>query len=218
MPKFIGVIDRICNELGLICDGAYENSSNQPKSTPDANTTSGKAILQMLKRNELTPSKESQSLEIPSVRAATPANGSIVDMLRLEFATPHPGINQASDPQLSSPHRSPPPPPPPLQQSRHQVFLPPQLDPLLAASPLPRIPHPGDQYVRPILPEGRIQASQVYSPVDSFGRPIAPPPVGPPSDLIMVSRNDLRLVLGDMIGSDQFINELFLRLAHRSHH
>lgn len=195
MPKFVRIIEYICSELGLLCDGTFDGI-NSVKQSPAPNTTSGKAILQMLKKADVTPAKETRNHADPQSAKATPA-GSIVDLLRQEFATP----------------RMPPPPPPvlrePMSDNRSQLPYPPPPPAIhpYTASPQPEFmgplgippPHP-DPFARP------------GPPVDPYARPGMPVL----SDMFSVCKSDLRIVLGDMIGSDQFINELFHRLAHRS--
>ena len=196
MPKFINTLERIAGELGLVCDGTFENALTAVKSTPASNTTSGKAILQMLQKGESTPSRDLPvRLEPSSSKPET--TSSIVDLLRQEFASP----------QIV------PPPPPPAQQPRPMT---PQImgGPYMQPPPVGHAPHH-------MLPMG---GPPPHSLFDSSCRQFPPNqpmhhhnPMGmPPSDSITISRNDLRTILADMVGSDQFVNELFQRLASRN--
>lgn len=96
MAPFTRAIETICREIGVRCDGIYDDST-----ISDAlpNKTSGDAILRMLKKSE--PQDESSSSVVPRIQEKQNLRQSIVDLLRKEFeavdSTPMAHISAAFD-------------------------------------------------------------------------------------------------------------------------
>ena len=169
MSKFVKTISTIYSELGLVCDGTFDN--NQLPAPGTSNPASGHAILQMLKKGESTPIREAREARSAPPLAPAPVSN-IMDLLRREFT-------------------SPPPPPPPVD-----------LPPVPVAAPQATMMPPVPLYPVPV--------AQTIAPFADRREPIG--------DTITVSRSDLRMILGDMVGSDRFIDEMFHRLAARARH
>jgi hypothetical protein len=91
MSIFVRAIEKIYRESGLPCEGTFETRMEQLR-TP--NTASGQAILQMLKKGDVSPST-SHPVQLQRTRYQ-PATGNILELLRQELAGP----------------QFPPPPPP----------------------------------------------------------------------------------------------------------
>lgn len=104
MLRFIRTIELIYAEQNLTCDGTYDRQTEQEKSRQDPSSTSGRAILKML-RKESSPVPELYREEVrPEVSCGSP-DRTIVALLRKEFTTPADIRTELK--------RIPPPPPPP---------------------------------------------------------------------------------------------------------
>lgn len=104
MIKFIKTIELIYAEQNLPCDGTYDRETEQEKSRQDPSSTSGRAILKML-RKESSPVPQLHREEVrPEVSCGSP-DRTIVALLRKEFTTPADIRTELK--------RIPPPPPPP---------------------------------------------------------------------------------------------------------
>jgi hypothetical protein len=98
MGKFVRVLENICNDIRVSCDGSYERLGMSPQTgTPSSN--GGKAILQLLKKDspyfQTAPSRGDVTVDVRS-------------LLRKEFAspsttTPKPEANHSSfgSPQIA---------------------------------------------------------------------------------------------------------------------
>ena len=90
MPTFVRTVERICSEQNLACDGTFDREPNLH--------TSGKAILQMLRKDSsFSVTEEPPPNETPQ--------RTIVDLLRKEFSTPNTQVVP------------PPPHPPPVESA-----------------------------------------------------------------------------------------------------
>ena len=104
MINFIKTIELIYAEQHLPCDGTYDRETEQEKSRQDPSSTSGRAILKML-RKETSPVPEFHREEVrPEVSCGSP-DRTIVALLRKEFTTP-------ADIRTEIKQIPPPPPPP----------------------------------------------------------------------------------------------------------
>lgn len=97
----MNAVERIYRQLGLSCHGTYEAVSNNGQ-TP--NTTSGKAILQMLRKPDYSPVNRGEQIIEPTDTSASSSR--ILDLLRNEF-------NQPQGPA----------PPPPVVSSTEEASL-----------------------------------------------------------------------------------------------